>query len=153
MIPVLVVVEKNTSNAMEKSNKISVVIAIISDDEQRVLLTQRGKSQSFPLCWEFPGGKIEACESPELALKREMHEELGITINSYSLYHQFQYRYPSMLVDFYCYRVKSFEGTPALKESQLALNYQPIEKLNDLKFPDANNELIKMLQCEIQVSL
>lgn len=46
----------------------------------RVLLTQRTAEQSMPLKWEFPGGKMEAGESPEEALARELQEEIGVQV-------------------------------------------------------------------------
>jgi len=54
------------------------VVAAILEREGRVLVCQRRPDQSHPLKWEFPGGKVEAGESPEQALARELEEELGI---------------------------------------------------------------------------
>ena len=55
-----------------------VVAAVIRDDRGRVLLAQRPPGKSHAGYWEFPGGKVESGESPEAALARELHEELGI---------------------------------------------------------------------------
>src|SRR5687768_3267985 len=52
--------------------------AIIRD--HRCLITQRSPTMPLPLKWEFPGGKVEPNEAPEAALAREIHEELGLTI-------------------------------------------------------------------------
>ena len=49
-------------------------------NEGRFLLTSRPDGKVYAGYWEFPGGKLEACETVEQALKRELHEELGITI-------------------------------------------------------------------------
>lgn len=57
-----------------------VVGAAIEDESGRYLVAQRSASMAHPLCWEFPGGKIEAGESPQTALERELMEELGIKI-------------------------------------------------------------------------
>lgn len=146
MIPVTVIVEKNTSNAMEKFNNIHVVIGVITNDKQQILLTQRGALQSFPFYWEFPGGKVEEGESPEDALIREMYEELGINVIECSFWHQFQHRYPSLQVMFSCYHIHQFTGKPILKEGQAALRYQSISKLSELKFPEANYHIISKLQ-------
>lgn len=54
-----------------------VVAAIIERSDRRILIGQRRKSDSSPLKWEFPGGKVEDRESPEDALRRELREELG----------------------------------------------------------------------------
>jgi 8-oxo-dGTP diphosphatase len=59
-----------------------VVAGLIVDQSrpQEVLLSQRRADQSFALDWEFPGGKIEAGESPADALLRELQEEIGVTV-------------------------------------------------------------------------
>lgn len=54
--------------------------ALINDDDE-VLLAQRPEGKRLAGKWEFPGGKVEAHESPEEALVRELHEELGINVN------------------------------------------------------------------------
>jgi 8-oxo-dGTP diphosphatase len=55
-----------------------VVAAALVDAEGRILLQQRSLDRSMPGLWEFPGGKVEAGETPETALIRELREELGI---------------------------------------------------------------------------
>jgi 8-oxo-dGTP diphosphatase len=55
-----------------------VVAAALVDADGRVLLQQRPEGKSLPGLWEFPGGKIEPGETPEMALVRELEEELGI---------------------------------------------------------------------------
>lgn len=58
-----------------------VVAAALIDDSGRVLLQQRPPGKPMAGLWEFPGGKIEPGESPEAALVRELHEELGLTLS------------------------------------------------------------------------
>lgn len=56
------------------------VVAAVIEREGRLLICQRRKEDPFPLKWEFPGGKVEPGESAEEALKRELQEELGVTL-------------------------------------------------------------------------
>ena len=57
-----------------------VVAAVIERSDRRLLIGQRRRSDSSPLKWEFPGGKVEQGETPEAALARELREELGATL-------------------------------------------------------------------------
>ena len=59
---------------------ITVVVAVIERDDRRLLIGQRRKHDTSPLKWEFPGGKMENGETPEAALARELHEELGVRL-------------------------------------------------------------------------
>ena len=59
---------------------ITVVAAVIEGSDRRLLIGQRRKSDTSPLKWEFPGGKVREGESPESALARELREELGVTL-------------------------------------------------------------------------
>ena len=61
--------------------EIFVVAGIFISHDKSILLAQRSAEKSFPLQWEFPGGKIEEGENSESALKRELFEELNIEVN------------------------------------------------------------------------
>jgi len=58
----------------------TVVAAIIERPDRRLLIGQRRRTDTSPLKWEFPGGKVEEGETPEAALARELREELGATL-------------------------------------------------------------------------
>jgi 8-oxo-dGTP diphosphatase len=58
----------------------TVVAAVIERSDRRLLIGQRRRRDTSPLKWEFPGGKVEAGETPEEALARELKEELGATL-------------------------------------------------------------------------
>jgi len=58
----------------------TVVAAVIERTDRRLLIGQRRRSDTSPLKWEFPGGKVEAGETPEKALARELKEELGAVL-------------------------------------------------------------------------
>jgi len=59
---------------------IIVVAAVIERSDRRFLIGQRRRNDTSPLKWEFPGGKVRGGESPEVALARELQEELGVTL-------------------------------------------------------------------------
>jgi 8-oxo-dGTP diphosphatase len=68
---------------VEKAMKIVLVVACaLIDADGRVLIAQRPPGRPMAGLWEFPGGKIEAGESPEQTLIRELHEELGIKVKA-----------------------------------------------------------------------
>jgi len=69
-----------------------VTAAVIMQDG-KVLLTRRAKDETMAGYWEFPGGKMEAGESPQACLERELHEELGIVARAGSLVIQSEYHY------------------------------------------------------------
>ena len=81
--------------------KIEVVAAILHRDGA-YFATQRGYGE-FEGMWEFPGGKIEPGESREVALKREIQEELGVDITIEELLCTTEYDYPSFLLTMHCY--------------------------------------------------
>jgi len=58
----------------------TVVAAVIERSDRRLLIGQRRRSDTSPLKWEFPGGKVENRETPETALARELQEELGVSL-------------------------------------------------------------------------
>ncbi len=58
----------------------TVVAAVIERSDRRLLIGQRRKNDTSPLKWEFPGGKVREGEPPEVALARELGEELGVTL-------------------------------------------------------------------------
>lgn len=80
---------------------IEVVAAIIKKDD-RVLATQRGYGE-FKDGWEFPGGKIEAGETPEAALKREIEEELNASIEVGDLLLTVEYSYETFHLIMHCF--------------------------------------------------
>src|SRR5690349_18684038 len=70
---------------VQKIPTMMVVAAALVDADRRVLLQQRAPGRSMAGLWEFPGGKVEPGETPEAALARELHEELGIGVREHAL--------------------------------------------------------------------
>lgn len=87
------------------------VVAGLIYQNGRLLICQRRAGGAFPLKWEFPGGKIEAGESDEAALRRELREELGIEPGCMALIERNDHRYPDgPQVSLSFYRVCDFSG-------------------------------------------
>lgn len=98
---------------------INVVAAVIMK-EGKVFATQRGYGE-FKDGWEFPGGKVEAGESPEEALRREIREELEVEVNVGDLIDTIEYDYPAFHLSMKCYACTIAGGSPHLLEHEAAL--------------------------------
>jgi len=89
------------------------VVAAILESEGRILIGRRKAEQSHPLQWEFPGGKVEAGETPAQALARELEEELGIREAAGGEIARYQYTYPGKNpIELIFFRVTSYQGEP-----------------------------------------
>lgn len=121
---------------------IRVVAAIIKHDN-RILATQRGYGE-FQGGWEFPGGKIEEGETPQLALVREIKEELDADITIDELFEVVEYNYPNFHLTMYCYlcRLKSMDFV--LKEHEAA-KWLEKHQLNTVDWLPADLDLIQRL--------
>jgi len=121
-------------------------VALI-DVDGRVLIAQRPEGKSMAGLWEFPGGKVEEGETPEAALIRELHEELGIdtwssclaplTFASHS-YEEFHLLRP-------LFACRKWQGTPMSRENQ-ALKWVRAKNLKDFPMPPADIPLIPVLR-------
>lgn len=101
---------------------ICVVAAVICDDLSRptqVFATARGYGD-YKGQWEFPGGKIEAGETPQQALVREIQEELAVTVQVGELLDTVEYDYPAFHLHMDCFWCVVTEGEIVLKEAQAA---------------------------------
>lgn len=122
-----------------------VVVAIIYNSKQEILLTQRGNDSSHPRKWEFPGGKVQENETADDALVREIKEELGLTIQSFSLFEKFTHVYEYETITLIVYEVISYTGLASCMESQLNLIWTKASNLENFSFPDANYKIITRL--------
>ncbi len=95
---------------------IEVVAAIIKKDD-KIFATQRGYGD-FKGFWEFPGGKIEAGETPEQALVREIKEELDVVIRVGELIDTVEYDYPQFHLTMHCFVCTTVAGEMVLKEHE-----------------------------------
>ena len=126
---------------------IQVAAGIIRNEFGQLYLTQRLEGQDFAQALEFPGGKVDADETPEEALKRELEEEIGIHILNADLYERFQFEYPTKILDFSFYFVTEWIGEPFGREGQEGFWLEQSE-LDAGQFPPANLKLIQRLVAE-----
>ena len=127
--------------------QIEVVAAIIHDSEGRIFATQRGYGD-YKDWWEFPGGKMEAGETPEEALRREIWEELETRIVVENLVETVEWDYPQFHLSMHCYLCHVESGHLELKEHEAAkwLNKDELENVNWLP---ADLKVIEKVRCEI----
>ena len=97
---------------------VRVAAAVILRPDGTVLLAQRPPGKAYAGYWEFPGGKLEAGESPVHALARELQEELGITVRAASPWIVQEYVYPHAHVELNFFRVYAFDGEPIGHDGQ-----------------------------------
>ena len=129
---------------MADSQRIEVAVGVIRQDDQ-VLLAWRHAQQAQGACWEFPGGKLEAGESPAQALSRELLEELGITVKQAQPWGRLDFDYPERRVRLHILRVETFEGEPVGREGQ-ALQWLDCDQLGTVTLPAANRPIMRWLQ-------
>lgn len=122
--------------------KIQVVAAIICKDNM-IFATQRGYGE-FKDGWEFPGGKIEAGESPEEALVREIKEELDTDISVEKYIHTVEYDYPAFHLSMRCYICSIVSGELVLKEHESA-KWLTKDMVDSVDWLPADRELIPIL--------
>jgi 8-oxo-dGTP diphosphatase len=97
---------------------VDVAVGVLIDREGRFLLTSRPEGKVYAGYWEFPGGKVEAGESVEIALRRELHEELGIVIGTAQPWQVAMHDYPHALVRLHFCKVFEWSGAFEMREGQ-----------------------------------
>ena len=123
---------------------IDVVAAIIRQNG-RILITQRPDNVHLARLWEFPGGKVETGESLEVALQREILEEIGIKIRIEGEFFTTDYDYPAKSVRLYFFNCTVLEGE--VHPLDVAdLRWVKPEDLDQFPFPPADTELIAKLR-------
>jgi 8-oxo-dGTP diphosphatase len=122
---------------------IEVVAAIIFDEQGRIFATQRGYGE-WKDWWEFPGGKMEAGETPQQALKREIREELDAEIEVGELLRTIDYDYPTFHLTMRCFKCKLSESHVTLLEHEAAKWLAPSE-LHSVRWLPADEQIIDIL--------
>ncbi|MBK4991273.1 Nudix family hydrolase [Pseudomonas sp. S36] len=121
--------------------RIHVVAAVIRGLDGRILIARRADTQHQGGLWEFPGGKVEAGESVEAALARELNEELGIRVTRSRPLIKVSHDYPDKHVLLEVREVDAFEGEPHGAEGQ-PLAWVAPRDLAQYDFPQANRPIV-----------
>jgi 8-oxo-dGTP diphosphatase len=124
-----------------------VAAAALVDADGRVLLARRPPGKSMAGLWEFPGGKVDAGETPEAALIRELKEELGVDVAASCLapFTFASYSYPEFHLLMPLYVCRKWSGIPAARERQQLAWVRPA-RLADYPMPPADKPLVAMLR-------
>jgi 8-oxo-dGTP diphosphatase len=130
---------------------ILVVAAALVDPDGRVLVAQRPPGKAMAGLWEFPGGKLEAGETPEKALIRELDEELGICVKEPCLapFTFASHSYPDFQLLMPLYVCRRWEGTPSSREHKALKWIRPRDLIADpaaYPMPAADLPLLPMLR-------
>ena len=129
--------------AVRHVRRLHAAIAVI-ERRGRYLICQRREDDSLGSYWEFPGGKREPGESWEACVRREVHEELGVSIRSLQPFGTSRYRYPDGTISFRVFRCSINGGTPRPLDAQ-SLRWVTPHQLRHYWFPAANQALLQRL--------
>ncbi|KMM80015.1 Nudix family hydrolase [Pseudomonas deceptionensis] len=121
--------------------RVHVAAAVIRGTNGKILIARRADTQHQGGLWEFPGGKVEAGESVEAALGRELKEELGIVVEAARPLIKVLHDYPDKHVLLDVWEVSAFSGEPHGAEGQPLAWVSPRE-LADYAFPEANQPIV-----------
>lgn len=126
---------------------VTVVCVALVDTDGRVLLAERPAGKPLAGLWEFPGGKIHPGETPEAALIRELHEELGIDVAEACLSPLTfaSHRYPELHVVLLLYVCRRWKGLVTAREGQ-KLSWVRPQRFDDYPMPPADKGLIAALR-------
>jgi len=124
---------------------VHVVAGILRDDAGRILLAQRPSGKHLAGLWEFPGGKCEPGESPEQALRRELHEEIGIEIGAIEKLIAVPWRYPQKSIILDVYSVATYAGSVHGREGQ-ALRWTALAEIGTTPMPPADRPVVAALR-------
>jgi 8-oxo-dGTP diphosphatase len=109
---------KDLSAGQVERQVVDVAVGVLLQADGQFLLTSRPEGKVYAGYWEFPGGKLEAGESVEQALRRELQEELGITIGAAQAWKTQMVDYPHALVRLHFCKVWDWQGELQMREAQ-----------------------------------
>ncbi len=125
--------------------KIIAVAAAAIIRDQRLLVACRPLGKRFAACWELPGGKLEAGESPAVACAREIDEELGVKITVASEVFTLEHDYDDFVVRLHVLRCSLPEGQVLQLREHLGIYFATAAELTGLNWVPADQELVPRL--------
>ncbi len=128
-----------------KSPHKKLIAAAIIEQDGKVLIAQRAKQDALQGKWEFPGGKVEAGESLQECLKRELFEELGIQAEVGAYFCTSTFYHKDTLFDMCVFKVPSYTGEITLNEHSAIAWVTPAE-LSHYDMPEPDLPIVELLQ-------
>lgn len=129
-------------------NWTQVAVGVIVNEAKEILIALRPEQSHQGGLWEFPGGKLEAGESVEAALTRELHEELGLLVSSCRPLLVIHHEYADKGVVLNVCWVDEFTGLVSGREGQ-PIRWVTVAELPDYRFPTANHDIVIAIQKEL----
>lgn len=123
---------------------VHVAIGIIFNPNKEILIDKRPGHLEMGGWWEFPGGKVEENETVEQALKRELKEEVGITVKKCQPFFKTEFTCPDKLLILDAWQIGEFEGQPQGLEGQ-EIQWVSIASLTEIRMLDRNQAIIHQL--------
>ena len=134
---------------MKSIRVVAAVIQSVNENGDKVVFaTQRGYGE-YKDWWEFPGGKIEASETPEDALIREIHEELDAIISVDRFLTTVEYDYPAFHLSMDCFWC-SLKGSHLTLLEHEAAKWLPLENLRQVNWLPADVIVIEAIEKELE---
>lgn len=137
-------VQPRSSAAVEPRPSLHVLVGLITDGAGRVLVNRRRPGTHMEGFWEFPGGKAAAGETPTVALRRELDEELGIEVLEAEPFMELVHEYPDRRVTLDVWRVLRYAGEPHGRERQ-ELRWVTVEELRTIGLLPADLPIVTRL--------
>ena len=121
------------------------VVAGALFQDNRVLIAQRPVGKPMAGWWEFPGGKVDAGETPYAALVRELREELDIEVIAAHALIKYTHRYPERSVDLELWQITRYSGEPRSLDGQ-ALRWVSVDELERVGLLEGDGPMVEALK-------